>query len=52
MTNNIIKQIISRERKREASSRVKVTLQKIRKSGITKVDIEHEDSKIEELTTK
>jgi hypothetical protein len=50
--SNILKQIVRREQQREASRRIKVTLKKIRKSGISKVDIEHDNGVFEELTTK
>jgi hypothetical protein len=50
-TKNIIKQIITREKQREASRQIKATLHKIRKTGITKVEIETENG-VEEITTK
>jgi CTP-dependent riboflavin kinase len=49
---NINKQIISREKQREASRQIKGTLHKIRKSGITKVEIQTDSGEIEEITMK
>lgn len=51
-TKNILKQIITKEKQREASRRIKSTLHKIRKSGITKVEVQNDNGEIEEVTTK
>jgi predicted transposase YbfD/YdcC len=50
--SKVIKQIISREQQREAARCIKYTLHKIRKGGITKVDIETDAGTIQEITTK
>ncbi len=47
-----MKQLIVREKQREASRRIKATLQKLRKSGITTVDIINPQGDTIELTTK
>jgi predicted lipid carrier protein YhbT len=48
----VIKQIIKREKQREAARRIKLTLHKIRKGGVTKVEVELENGDIDEITTK
>jgi hypothetical protein len=49
---NIIKQLITREKQREASRRIKCTLHKIKNSGISKVDVETATGGTIEITTK
>jgi hypothetical protein len=51
-TTNVMKQIIRQEKQREAARRVKATLHKIRKGGITTVEVLKDSGKIEEITTK
>jgi hypothetical protein len=48
----IIKQIITREKQREAARQIKYTLHKFQKSGITKVEVETATGSINEITTK
>jgi hypothetical protein len=51
-TASIIKQLISREKQREASRRIKCTLHQIRNSGVTKVEIGGDNMETVEITTK
>ncbi len=49
---NVLKQIIRREKQREAARRVKATLNKIRKGSITTVEVLKDTGEIEEITSK
>ena len=48
----ILKQLNTHERQRTSARRIKATLGKLHGGSITKVDIEHGDGSIEEITTK
>lgn len=48
----ILRQLIRREKQREAARRIKYTLGQIRGGGITRVEVESQDGTIREVTTK
>jgi hypothetical protein len=50
--SNILKQLITRERQRESSRRIKYTLGKLKGGGVTRVEVETEQGTIREVTTK
>ena len=50
--NNIFTQLITREKQREAARRIKIMMGKLKGRGVTRVEIAHQDGRLEELTTK
>jgi hypothetical protein len=52
VAEKILKQLLDQERQRTSARRIKATLGKLSGGSVTKIDIEHENGQVEEVTTK